>query len=193
MASLVQALQCLVDDCLRTVPECKASVEQLSRVNTVELQVRVVLDEGLDDGLQLAQWRIAQVVGGLEVVAEGRFLERLEEPLVLPGLADEGFVLASEVLELVLQLLQLQVDPLDHLDLDELFVVVAVAGADEEDQLDVGLLGGVEGLPVFGPEAVLHRDDLGVLEAEHLRDDVLGLRRRVGDDGPSEEVFEVVD
>ena len=102
-------------------------------------------------------------------------------------------MLASEVLELVLYLLQLQIDPLDNLDLDEFFEVVVVAGADEEDQLDVGLLGGVEGLPVFGLEAVLHRDDLGVLEAEHLRDDVLGLRRRVGDDGAPEEVFEVLD
>ena len=134
MASIVKALQCLVDGCVRAVPECKSGVEQLRRVHAVELQVGVVLGEGLGHSLQRAQGRVAQVVGGLEVVAERRLLEGLEEPLVLPGLADEGFVLASEVVELVLQLLQLQVNPLDYLNLDEFFVVVFVAGADENDQ-----------------------------------------------------------
>ena len=113
----------------------------------------------------------------LEVVVEDCFRERCEEFHVFDCAADEGLMLASEVLELVLQLLQLQVNPLNDLNLDEFFVVEVVAGADEEDEFDVGLLRRVEWLVTFRLEAVLHRDDLHVFEPEHLRDDLLGLCR----------------
>ena len=126
-------MQCLLNGSLLTVPEGEAGVEQLSLGHLVQLQVWLVGDQIIDHRLQLAHARAAQVVGGFEVIVENCFPERLKELVVLVCAADEGLLLASEVLELVLYFLQLQIYPLDNLDLDEFFEVVIVAGADEKD------------------------------------------------------------
>ena len=69
------------------------------------------------------------MVGSFDVECSHGFTEGLEQFFVFLRIADELFILASEVVELVIQLLEFQVDALDHLYFDQLLVLLLVSGA----------------------------------------------------------------
>jgi len=69
------------------------------------------------------------MVGSFDVVCSHGFTEGLEQFFVFLRIADELFILANEVVELVIQLLEFQVDALDHLYFDQLLVLLLVSGA----------------------------------------------------------------
>jgi len=107
------------------------------------VEVRVVDLESLPDGLQHGVLGVADSVRSLQVLGVRHAFEGAVRLGVLADLFLDLSLGAGEVVDLVLELFDEQVDALDDLDLDQLLLPELALGADEEDDLDVGLLQGL--------------------------------------------------
>ena len=81
--------------------------------------------------------------------------------------------------------LKVKIDPLYDLNFYQFFELVVRVTADQQDDLDVCVVGGVERLAFLVLEAVFHLDHLGKWEGCELVEDVLGLGGGVRDDRPA--------
>lgn len=167
--------------------------DQLCRGHRFVLQQREVALEFVGHGRVLRVPGVAQVLGCLSVLGVYGEPELLGHILVLLDSRKERLALAVEVVYLVLYLLEVDVHALDDLDLDQLLKLEARAGSDQEDDLDVGLVGRVERLPGPALEAVLHLHHLGEGERGEPLEDALGRGGRVGHDGPAEQVLQLLE
>jgi len=84
-------------------------------------------------------------------------------------------LLSSEALLLVLNFLQVYVDPLYDLDLYQFLELVERVTANQQHDFDVCLVGRVEGFSVFVLEPILHLDHLCEVERGQQVEDLFSL------------------